>query len=72
MDIRKTNTREQSHSLGDQFVGRTFLPTGKRLDVRMCIVNSRPLADNQVISLGMRFVDLSDTAEKVLGFFMMG
>jgi CRP-like cAMP-binding protein len=72
MEAAQVNTFNFSHEPGEEFVMSTFLPTGKRLDVKMRTVKvkSAPNATGKV-QLGLVFLNLSEAARKALGFFLM-
>lgn len=71
LDIKKTNSFKYSHEPGDEFISSSFLPTGKRFDVQLKIVNHKEPPSKDKLSLGVIFVNPSEAAEKALGFFLM-
>lgn len=71
LEIKKTNSFKYSHEPGDEFISSTFLPTGKRFDVRLKIVNHKEPPSVDKLSLGVIFLSPSEAAEKALGFFLM-
>jgi len=71
LEVPQTNNYKCSHEPGDLFAASSFLPNGKRLDVKMKIVRIHESIDKRVITLGLLFVDLNEHINKKLGFFLM-
>ena len=72
LEVPETNSFQCSHEPGDEFLASAFLPTGKRLDVKMKIARAYEPPAKGVLSLGMLFLNLNESIRKTLGFFLMG
>lgn len=71
LDIRKINTYDHSHNLGDEFFATAYIPNGKEIEVRLRVANLRISEDNKTVSLGLEFVEINKDAEIALGFLLI-
>ena len=71
LQVPKSNLMTCSHAPGDDFAASAFLPTGKRLDVWVEVVKRSPLSPKGNYDLGMKFYNLNEHTNQVLGFFLM-
>ncbi|MFO7688310.1 MAG: cyclic nucleotide-binding domain-containing protein [Desulfobacterales bacterium] len=71
LEVKTENTLTWPHEAGEDFSASAFLPSGKRLDVTAKIVRQYELAAKGTCELGMKFVNLSQHASELLGFFLM-
>jgi hypothetical protein len=60
-----------SHQLGDIFFISAFLPTGEHLDVTAELASLVKSRTEEILSLGMNFVRITEQTNKTLGFFLM-
>jgi hypothetical protein len=72
MQVPDTNAARCSHKPGDEFMASAFLPNSKRIDLQVKIAKIYDAPEKNVMSIGLVFFDLSESAKKKLGFFLMG
>ncbi|MCD6305368.1 MAG: cyclic nucleotide-binding domain-containing protein [Deltaproteobacteria bacterium] len=71
MEIAVQNTANVSHVVGDSFVIKTVLPSGKDLDLEAKIVSLKQSETPSRLLLGLSISRLSEETKKVLGFFLL-
>jgi c-di-GMP-binding flagellar brake protein YcgR len=71
LEVPTANTLKCSHEPDNDFAASAFLPTGKRLDVSAKIVKCDKSSAKGTAELGVKFVNLNEHANQVLGFFLM-
>jgi len=71
MEIAVRNASSFSHMESDLFVLNTVLPNGKDLELKAKIVSLNQSETPDKLLIGMTFIELTQNAKKVLGFFLM-
>lgn len=71
LEVRAKNAKRFSHKSGVRFHIETVLPNGSKIDFTAKIVSVIDARAPGKLFFGMNFDELSDTARKGLGFFMM-
>jgi CRP-like cAMP-binding protein len=69
LEIDPRNESVTTHEIGEVFQIETVLPNAKQLKLTCTLVRSSK--GRGCIDLGMTYLDLSDEARKILGFFLL-
>jgi len=69
LEIDPRNESAIPHEIGEVFQVETILPNAKELKLVCTLVRSSK--GRGYISLGMMYLELSDDAKRILGFFLL-